>query len=371
MQFRKYGDSGIEVSEIGMGGMRFGNDADIDASAAIVKRAYDKGIRYFDTAPFYNNDRSEIIFGHAIKELKKEKDPFHIATKTNVSDGKEVRPQLERSLERLGLDAIDFYHVWCLVHPGQLEERKKNGVLDAFRKAKEEGLIRHICVSTHLVHEEIAPMLEQGEDLFEGMLIGFNALNFTMRMPGVRAAADRGLGVVTMNTLGGGLMTDHPDQYAGLKEPGDTSMLDVALRFNLSFPEVSCALVGFRTEEDVDTAMAAYERVKPYTPSALEAFMQRATPPSEKFCTQCNYCAGCPVDIPVLRIMEAYNHKILHPQNPKVAINRLRFHWGIPELESALEACTECGHCEEVCTQHLPILQRFDELKEDARAAKN
>ena len=371
MRHRVFGRTGEQTSEIGMGCMRFEAPEKIDEMARAVYHAFERGVNYFDTAPYYCNDKSEDIVGRAVKEMKKTGRKFYVATKTGVGKGSEVRPQLERSLKRLNVDCIDFYHVWCLVHSHQLPERKANGVLDEFRKAKEEGLIRHVCVSTHLGHDEVAPMLDLGDGLFEGMLIGLNMLNFNMRLPGAKAAAERGMGVVTMNSLGGGMLTDHAAHYQQLMQKGDLSLVDTALRFNLSLPEVTTALVGFRNLADVDSALDAYERVKLLSPREVEAFKKKVIASSQDFCTQCNYCRDCPVEIPIVRFMEAYNHRILaEGKKPEAPIFQLTDNWGIPEIEAALSACTECRQCEDVCTQHLPILERFEALRKDERKVK-
>jgi uncharacterized protein len=371
MRYREFGKTGEKTSEVGMGCMRFEAPNKIDEMAQVVLHAFERGVNYFDTAPFYCNDKSEEIVGAAVKEMKKSGKKFFIATKTGVGKGNEVRPQLERSLKRLNVDTIDFYHVWCLVHPNQLPERKVNGVLDEFRKAKEEGLIRHISVSTHLGHNEVAPMLDQGEGLFEGMLIGLNMLNFRLRLDGVKAAAERGMGVVTMNTLAGGLLLDHAEHYKQIMRKGDTSLTETALRFNLSLPEVTTALVGFRNCADVDSALEIHEHLKLLTAPQLEKFKKSVIASSQDFCTQCNYCKDCPVGIPVMRFMEAYNYRIVKgPRNSHAPVMQLRYHWGIPEIEAALSACTECRHCEDVCTQHLPILERFEDLKKCERKVK-
>jgi len=193
MLYTTFGRTGETVSRLGFGGMRFESSTDLDAMAEVVVHAHERGVTYFDTAPIYCDDRSEEIFGLALKEMRKSGKPHYITSKTMMAKPDDVRAQCERSLERLGVDAIDFYHVWCLVQPEDLPARKAEGVLDAFRKLKEEGLIRHISVSTHLEHDKVAAMLDQGEGLFEGMLIGLNALNYFLRYPGARAAHERGI----------------------------------------------------------------------------------------------------------------------------------------------------------------------------------
>ncbi|MBW7864946.1 MAG: aldo/keto reductase [Candidatus Hydrogenedentes bacterium] len=366
MLHTEFGKTGVTVSRLGFGGMRFENPADLDAMAEVVVHAHEKGVTYLDTAPFYCDDKSEEIFGIALREIKKGGRPFYVSSKTMEATPDGVRAQCERSLERLGLDAIDFYHVWCLVQPEDLPGRKAQGVLDAFRKLKEEGLIRHISVSTHLEHDKVAAMLDQGEGLFEGMLIGLNALNYHLRYPGAKAAMDRGLGVVTMNTLGGGLLMNHADRFAPLMRGGDPSMLDAALRFNLSLPAVTVALVGFRNKTDVDEAVAAAERVRPLGMAEIETVQEAIRASHRDFCTQCGYCSDCPAEVPVVRLMEAYNKRLL--DGPQAALDQMKWHWWTPDVEKLLEACTQCRQCEENCTQQLPILERFDQLRADYRA---
>jgi predicted aldo/keto reductase-like oxidoreductase len=331
--------------------------------AAVVMHAFNRGITYFDTAPMYCEDKSEDICGLAFREMKKTGRPFLTATKTMAATRDDIRAQLDRSLKRLNVDAIDFYHVWCLVQPEDLPGRKKLGVLDAFRELKEEGLVRHISVSTHLEHDKVGAMLEQGEGLFESMLIGLNAINYPLRYPGAKAAMERGLGVVTMNSLGGGILTQFADSFSTLMEPGDTDMVDAALRFNLSLPAVNVALVGFRNEKDVDSAVAAVDRFRALTEGDIARIQEEMHGAHKEFCTQCGYCSDCPAEVPVVRLMDAYNRRIL--EGPKAAMDQMKWHWWTPDVEKLLEACTRCGQCEADCTQQLPILERFDQLKKD------
>ena len=361
MLYTQFGGTGVEVSRLGFGGMRFETPDDTDAMAEVVMHAFDRGVTYFDTAPEYCEDKSEIIVGAALREMKKTGRPFYVSTKTMAARPDDIRRQCETSLRRLGVDAIDFYHVWCLVQPGDLPSRKQQGVLDTFRSLKAEGLVRHISVSTHLEHQHIAAMLEEGEGLFETMLIGLNLQNYHLRHEGVRAAAQCGMGVVTMNTLGGGILTNHADRFRVAMSAGDTSMVDAALRFNLSVPGVTVALVGIRNKQDVDEAVAAVNAFSPLDASAIENVSARMKERYKEYCTQCGYCRECPSGIPVERLMEAYNHGLI--QDMETALKHMRYHWNTPNIPEVLEPCTECRRCEEECTQQLPILERFEALR--------
>lgn len=363
MIYTEYGRTGVPVSRLGMGGMRFETPSKTDDMAQVVCHAFERGITYFDTAPGYCDDQSEKIYGRAFKQMKKTGKPFLVATKTMAAKPGEIRAACETSLKRLNVDVIDFHHVWCLVHPEDLGKRKKQGALNAFRQLKEEGLIRHICVSTHLEHDKIAAMLDEGEGLFEGMLIGLNAVNYSLRFPGVHEAAKRGMGIVTMNTLGGGLIPDHADHFKALLRKSGESMVDAALGFNLSLPEVSVALVGFRNISDVDAAVGAVDRFHPLTAANIAALQDKMAAAHQEFCTQCGYCSECPAEVPVVRLMEAFNQRMLN--GPEAGLDHLRWHWWTPDVRKVIAACTQCRQCEERCTQRLPILARFQQLCED------
>ncbi|MCX7045731.1 MAG: aldo/keto reductase [Candidatus Sumerlaeota bacterium] len=369
MIYRQYGKTGIEVSALGFGGMRFERPNDVDDMAEVCLRAYDGGVTYFDTAPGYCGDKSEEIVGCAVKEMKKRKsgqEPI-IATKTFSCKMGDVRRELETSLKRLNVDAIDFYHVWCVLSREGLEERKKDGVIKNFIKLKEEGLIRHIAVSSHMRGEEIEAMLDAYPE-FEGILFGFCAANFPIRQQGIAAAARRGLGVVAMNPLGGGLITQYPDRFACIRQQEDCSVLEAALRFNLSYPGLTTSIVGFRNTKDVDEALEAVRRYKRLTEADIEAVKKRVLGSFENLCTMCGYCQPCPAGLQVPRLMDAYNLWKL-TQKAQDTKNHLKYHWGIGDLDKTLDQCTECGHCEQVCTQHLNIMERFKELREAIKKA--
>src|SRR5512133_1860748 len=107
MWTKKYGKTGKDVSVVAFGGMRFPKPKDIDGSAELITYAHSKGINYFDTAPYYCDDKSEEIFGAAIKQLPRKS--FYISTKCGEAEGGKLRASLERSLKRLNVDCIDFF----------------------------------------------------------------------------------------------------------------------------------------------------------------------------------------------------------------------------------------------------------------------
>ncbi len=363
MRYSEYGKTGKMVSAIGFGGMRFPEPKKIDEMAEIVVHAYDRGINYFDTAPGYCEDESEHIMGTAIKEIKrKAKRPFYVSSKSMKVSGDDLRRDLERSLKRLGVDTIDFYHCWYLLHPEELDKRIAGGAIDAMVKAKEEGLINHISFSTHLPGDMICEVIER--DLFEGVLLGYSAINFRYREEGISAAAAHNLGVVVMNSLGGGLIVQNEKAFGYLKVHKGQNMLDAALHFLLQEKRIDVRLVGFRTIDNVDTAIASADAYTPYSKEEIDTLRQGSEKRFNTLCTGCMYCRDCPVGIPVWKFMETAN--LLYLKGGESVHDRLTSYWGISIDE--LDACTACRKCERACTQQLPILERFEELKQALKA---
>lgn len=358
MEYREYGKTGLNVSAVGFGGMRFEDPRDHEASVATVLRASERGITYFDTAPGYCQDQSEIILGKAILEMKQRGAPFYISTKSSKANAGDLRRDLEQSLKRLNVETIDFYHCWYLLTPAVWEQRKAGGAVREIMKAKDEGLIRHAVFSTHMAGPDIRAVIEEG--YFEGVTLGYSAVNFPYRQEGIQAAAERDMGVVVMNPLGGGTIVTNEENFGFIKVRPEQTMLEAALHFLLSHSTITVSLVGFRNRADVDSAVAAAEAYRPYTPEEIENIRRRVQGDYNTLCTSCMYCKGCPEEIPVWKFMETYNHILL--KHGERAADRLKYHWGASVED--LERCTECGHCEEVCTQHLPILERFEELKQ-------
>lgn len=353
---KQYGQTAKHLSVVSFGGMRFDSPEQIDRNAELVLYGHEKGINYFDTAPGYCGDHSEDIMGAALRHMPR--DSFYCSTKCMSPDGGELRASLERSLERLHVDKIDFFHIWCVVHPEQWQQRKSGGALAAARKAKEEGLVDHVVVSVHLSGQETCQILREG--VVEGLTIGYSALNFPFRGEALQCASELNLGVVTMNPLGGGLIPNNAERLDFLRGPGDRSVVEAAIRFNISHPAVTSALVGFTTKAQVDEAVAAVENFRPYDAEHVERIKGKVNASFDGFCTQCGYCLPCPADVAIPKLMDAYNHKLLGDGSDQAILNRLRWHWSIPP--DAAAACTECGECEQRCTQHLLVRDRLKHI---------
>jgi predicted aldo/keto reductase-like oxidoreductase len=359
MIYKKYGRTGKEISVIGFGGMRFpkeGESYDYDKCAEFVVKANDLGVNYFDTAPGYNDDHSEFIMANAFKKMSK---PFYVSTKSNDRDGAKLREQLETSLRRMNLEKINFFHIWCILDMDDYKSRMvKGGAYETALKAKEEGLIEHIVFSTHCTGDEIETIVN--DDCFEGMTVGYNILNFPFRQKGLQAAYKKGLGVATMNPLGGGIIPQKADYFDFIRGEDDETVVDAALKFNASHKEITTVLAGMGSMEEVLYNCRVGDNLESLDADKLKDIEGRLFNSMDKLCTGCRYCEYCPKKIPVSKYMLSYNNHILG--DTQGIFNNLKWHWGIkPEV---VKECIECGLCERKCTQHLPIISRLKEIDE-------
>lgn len=191
----------------------------------------------------------------------------------------------------------------------------------------------------------------------EGLTLGYSAINFPYRQAALDLAAEKNIGVVTMNPLAGGLIPNNAEKFDFIRGPEDSSVVEAALRFNVSQPAVTCALVGFSEKSQVDQAVDAVEDFTPYTAEHIESLRQNIMDKFDGLCTGCKYCQPCPADINIPRMMDAYNFRILQGDDPQNVLNRLKWHWDISP--NTANNCTDCGLCEKRCTQHLPIRERL------------
>ncbi|AXU74602.1 aldo/keto reductase [Clostridioides difficile] len=216
MRYVEYGKTGKMISVVGYGGLRFDLEKSNQENADLVKYAYEKGINYFDTAPGYCDDRSEDIFGLAFRQMIKEgKTDFYVSTKEKpkaCDTSEKAIEAVKKSIERLGVSKINFYHVWNIRKMEHYElAMKPGGQYEGLLKCKEEGLIDHIVFSSHQPGDEVIDILS--ENKFEGVTMGINILNFPYRLKGAKYAVDNGYGVVAMNPLSGGTIPKYNNKY--------------------------------------------------------------------------------------------------------------------------------------------------------------
>lgn len=363
MLYNDYGKTGISVSRLGFGAMRFEDVDDKEKCTELLLSAYEAGINYFDTAPGYFEGKSELRFGDAFKEMKKTRTekPFYVSTKTTAADPDEIRKECEQSLERMGLDYIDFYHVWYLTSLEEYKGRKAAGVIRGFEKLKEEGLIRNIAVSSHLPGDEVGFLLKDYG--FEGVLLGYSAMNYKYREAAIATAASLQNGVAVMNPLGGGVIPGHPELFSFLNNRKDETVVEGALRFLFNDSRINIVLVGMENKKHLDEALSSVNGFSPLSQEVIKAIKDGLSGAMDRICTGCGYCLQvCPENIPISKDMLSYNSYMLEEDKKGAFYDSVRWAHQIHETHG-LDRCTECRACEEACTQHLPIMDRFEEMR--------
>ena len=387
MIYREYGKTGKKVSLLGFGGMRFKpedltDDAGLHRCAEIVRCASREGVNYFDTAPGYCNGKSEEIFGIAFRDMPH---PFYVSTKSSITSERtadEVFIRIKNSLLVMGISKIHFFHMWSILDLDQYQRiMVPGGPYEGAVQAREEGLIDHICFSTHCPPDDIIRIINDG--FFEGVTISFNVINYGSMLAILEAAGAKQMGVATMNSLGGGIIPQNPGYFAGMNTSSKSDVTSASLRFNSSFREVSIVLSGMTDmNQVVQNAKALSSEIDTYHP--YDRPVTELSFSSDKLCSGCGYCRECPERIPIPEYMQAYNYRFFPDSDfmgmsiswfddeRKAANNifqRLRISSGILP-ESVINPCIQCGSCESVCTQKIPIISRLYDIFSLARKSE-
>ncbi|MBC7260338.1 MAG: aldo/keto reductase [Chloroflexi bacterium] len=370
MRYRPFGNTGATVSALGFGAMRLpmtpdGEHVDEDRAIPVIQRALELGINYLDTAPYYCKGESEIVLGKAIKGWR---DRVYISTKNPLDnpDPGEFRAWLEKSLRKLDVDYIDFYHMWGMNKVKyETMVATPGGRLDEARKAKEEGLIRHISFSFHDTPEVLERFIDTG--YFESMTVQYNLLDRANEAAIARAAA-RGMGVVIMGPVGGGRLAETSPEIRKLLPNGVSGSPELALRFVLSHPGVHVALSGMSTIQMVEENAATASREEPLSANERQAIaqtMDQLAALANLYCTGCGYCMPCPNDVNIPENFKYMNYYRVYglAEYARQAYAQLGSpgNW-IKGLKA--DACIQCGECEPKCPQHIPIIKQLEEVAE-------
>ena len=369
MQYNEFGKTGIKMSALGFGAMRLpmrgeGESRDIDYDLAIpmMHRAFELGVNYIDSAPYYCDKLSEVAVGKAIKGWR---DKVYITSKNPIENDSadDWMKRLESSLTKMDVDYIDFYHFWGIGLKGFRHwETLSDGPLQAAERAKAQGLIKHLSFSYHDSAENLRPIIDSGR--FESILIQYNLLDRSNE-DNLAYAKEKGLGVVVMGPVGGGKLGAPSDVIQGLLKDKPASTAEMAMRFVLANPNVDIALSGMSDISMVEENAAIAARSGHLTDDEVlqvKAMMEENKKLAELYCTSCNYCLPCPQDIKIPHLFGIMNtHKVYElTQHAKGAYNStIR---GQNWVKSASPtACTECGECERKCPQKLPIIKQLKE----------
>lgn len=331
MIYRTLGRTGLRVSAIGFGGIPI-QRVSIEEARAIVNRALDLGINFFDTARAYTD--SEVKLGVALKERRVE---AVIATKSMARTREAMATDIKRSMEALGVSYIDLYQLHNVKDKAALEHAlSPGGALEALKDAQREGLIGHIGITGH-IRDFLVEALKTGE--VATVQFPFNAVELNGVRELLDLARETNTGSIIMKPLAGGAFQN-------------TSL---ALRFILSHP-VSTVIPGMDTLEQVEENAGAGSGHFPLTAEEKLVLEQEAGELGAYFCRRCEYCRPCAgdIDIPTVFLLDSYYVRY-HLQD--WARERYR---GLP---ARADLCIDCGECEERCPYNLPIRRMLKEAE--------
>lgn len=365
MRFNEFGSTGKMLSAFGFGGAKFRNGKPNEENAERVLYAYEKGVNHFDSSEGYGN--SEEVFSLAVRNLKR--DTFFMSTKNQpffVDSKKQIIDEIKCSLEKMKLDYFDFYYLWNVKKANEYHKAISiSGQYEALLKAKSEGLISHICLSSYLTGKEAIEIIDDGK--IDGILLNMNLLNFPYTIDAAYHANKKGIGVGIMSPLYGGQIPINENRLQFLSMNG-LSPTNEALRFISGLDCVDFAYVGFRNKEEIDNACQIVDMNVNITENELENIRKTVGIGLEKACTGCSYCMQyCPKQLPISEYMTYYNMKYLFGMPQEEFEKRLAFQkewFMLAKRKADAKDCIKCGNCEKQCTQHINIIERLSELAE-------
>ena len=359
MQYRDFGNTGIKLSALGFGAMRLPRDEEM--AVAVMRRAFELGVNYLDTALVYGE--SERICGKALKGWR---DKIHISTKNPMRDNTVEGwwSRLNESMERMDVDCIDFYQVVHGLGWDVYENFLVNGGgMEAVRKAQAQGMIKHVCFSTHDTPEGMIKLIDTGE--FAGLTLQYNLLDRNNEQV-IAHARESGMGVIVMGPVGGGRLAAPSDQIRKMIPTEVKSSAEVAMRFVLSNPDVTSAISGMGTIEMVEENVAVANREEPLSTQekqAVEDALQETKRLAELYCTGCNYCMPCPHEVKIPENFRLMNlHKLYGITDHARAIYNSMSNPEKPKRGKKAEDCVACGECVPKCPQKIPIVEQLKEV---------
>ncbi len=358
---RTLGKTGIILPIVSMGVM----NADIPG---LLRRAYELGIRHFDTAAGYQRGRNEEMVGNVIKELGV-RDKVVISTKQpssnhplNAAEAKQHFVEaVESSLKRLQMDHVDILYHHSV---DSVEDARAEGPLEALQNLKKDGKTRFVGISTHTTVDVLSEAIRL--NMFDVALV---MLNYTMAhdsgvLTTIERAAKSGIGIVAMKTQAGG--TVRPD--AKLPKELPAASQTALLKWVLNHEFVTTAIPGYSTYEHLEQDFTVARNLA-YTDEEEKFLADKSFVADAEFCRQCGECRkACPkqADIPVLMRSHMY---ALQYRNTALAREML----ASAAPGRGLDACRGCESCAVACRNMVQIgrkiadLKRLAELKLESR----
>jgi predicted aldo/keto reductase-like oxidoreductase len=348
MHKRQLGKTGFEVTPVGFGGIKLPHVSE-DAAAEALNTALDLGINFVDTARSYGDSEAKI--GRAIGHRRRE---FILATKSAVRDRSGLRRELETSLAQLNMDRIDLFQLHSVSDEGEwAKAMSRKGALAEARKAQGEGLIDRIGITIHRDLGVMKKAIECGE--FETIMLCYNPLDPEHVSPeAMPLAAGKGLGVIIMKALSGGLLVSDGFEEGKRAGPEDP-LVTGCLRFVLSNPHVTTVIPGMRNAAEVRQNVRLAKAFKPMTEEERADLIRsigamRKAYRYDMVCLQCGYCQPCPQKVNTPAILRAHMMVTAYPDAVKKMGHDL-----YDSLEVKAMACVECRKCVKKCPAGLDV----------------
>ena len=325
------GRSGLKVTEVGCGGipiMRIG----LEEAKVILRQCFQLGIRFFDTAHVYND--SEEKMGLALEPFR---DEVVLATKVWAKDAAGAAKELAMSFDRLRTKRIDLIQCHNVSNQPDLDKvMGPGGSYEMLAKAKAEGKVGAIGFSSH--NPDIAvKAIRTGK--FATLQFPFNFIENDPEEKVFPAARQRGMGIIAMKPLGGGLL----------------DRADLCFRFLQQYPDV-VPIPGIQSMEEIDEIVGYYQGRRPLGQDDREQMQGIRNELGGRFCHRCEYCMPCEqgVQIPKVLLIKSQVRRFSPRQLALIA----------KEAVASVEKCVDCSECVEKCPYSLPVPDMLNENAE-------
>ena len=380
MRYRNFGKLDWRVSSLGFGAMRLpvvgGDQGKIDEPEAMsmIRYAIDHGVNYIDTADTYHDGNSQTFVGKVLQDGYRER--VKLATKMwipLINSQEDMDTLLDGQLAKLQTDHVDFYLLHALDKERWVKIRDLN-VFEWAERAIADGRIRHLGFSFHDEYKVFKEIVDS-YDRWTSCQIQVNYVDAEetrstlsrFYAPGARAleyAASKGLAVVIMEPLMGGLLAmEPPPAVQAIWDEAEVkrTQAEWALRWVWNPPEVSVVLSGMSTMKQVIENVESASRSGPNTLTEIEQeLFSRVRRKYRAYgfigCIYCKDCMPCAegVDIEgILRLCNEYFTERGHPLGQRAIVSK--YGRVVSPGEGAGE-CNKCGECEAKCLQQLPIV---------------
>lgn len=350
-----------------------------ERSVAIAERALIRGVSYVDLAHTYSAGQATAVLREAMRRSGR---PADISAKVMYGFDRtadEAIRRIEEYLGSIGVEHLTYFTCWSIDSYATFERiMQRGGIYEGALRLRERGIVEHICAHLNTSPAEILKVLEQ--DVFEGITISYSVSNLIAMRPVLEKALEKGVGVVAMAPLEGGVLRNDPDTFSfvcGAADGGDT--MHASLRLAKAHPAVDVVLGEMNSVAEVDAFTELFAAPDPEPPAARTERVASSLLAWRGFCTGCGACEECPVGLPLSEIMRARNTLLMEPAplnnrvSPKELLWNLRLFrklhfdavW-LPETEE--NPCNRCGRCEAACPKKLDIIAAVEDVYRRASA---